>query len=66
MSENTQRKLAAIVSADVVGYSRVAMTLSLPKDASVHDLVQPTRHYLRQSTPSAEVAIRGSSKRAHG
>ena len=37
-------------------YSRVAMTLGLPKDASVRDLVLATRHYMQLRTPPVEVA----------
>ena len=36
-------------------YSRIAMTLGLPKDAPVTDMVQATRYYLNQRVPPVEV-----------
>ena len=36
-------------------YSRIAMTLGLPKDAPVKDMVQATRYYLGQRVPPRQV-----------
>ena len=45
----------AVFTGGLSNYSRVAMTLGLPQDAPVRDLVLATRHYLQQRVPPTEV-----------
>ena len=52
----------AVFTGGLSNYSRVAMTLGLPQDAPVRDLVLATRHYLQQRVPP----VRGQDRQGQG
>jgi len=50
-----ESRCSQLFTGGMSNYSRIAMTLGLPKDAPVTDMVQATRYYLNQRIPPVEV-----------